>query len=412
MHLRLPSLMGLTVLAAALSLPSAAAQQSLNISLMLSSGAQRQYFEAAAREFMARHAEVNVHIGVYPDQHYKDHLPQWLEEERYELMYWQGGRRLQELVDEQQAASINDIWDEQDWPEAFSEPVKNTLRFDGNYYALPYSYCPWGIYYNRELFRERELDPPETWDQLLELAEQFSDDSIRPFSAGTRGQWPAAGWFDLINLRLNGPDFHQQLLDGQIPYTDERVRAVFEHWQVLIERDYFSPMHEERSWRNALPPLYRQQAAMMLIGNFAAYAIPEPFRNKISAFSFPTIDEEVPRVELTPTDVFFIPSHAKDNPLAREFLRFLGEPQVQQSLNNESGMLPAHRGAVPGVGLLLEESQRIINRAESTFQYFDRDTRPPMAKEAIAVFQKFMTEPDIDQATQTLEQARQDAFEQ
>lgn len=412
MHLQLARLIGLTVLIATLALPSAAAQQTLNISLMLSSGAQRQYFEAAAREFMARHDEVHVRIGVYPDQHYKDHLDQWLDDERYELMYWQGGRRLQGLTDQGLIASIDDLWRQQDWDDAFSESVKETLHFDGQYYALPYSYYPWGIYYNRELFREHELDPPKTWDELLDLAEQFIEEDIRPFSAGTQGQWPAAGWFDLINLRLNGPEFHQKLLDGQIPYTDERVREVFKHWKVLIERDYFSPMHEERSWRNALPPLYRQQAAMMLIGNFAAYEIPKQFRNEISAFSFPTIDEEVPRVELTPTDVFFIPSHAKDNSVARDFLRFLGEPQIQQYLNHESGMLPAHKGSVPGVGLLLEESQRIINRADSTFQYFDRDTRPRMAEEAITVFQEFMTEADIDDATQTLEQARQNVFDQ
>ena len=50
---------------------------------------------------------------------------------------------------------------------------------------------------------------------------------IIPFAFGNDGRWPAMGTFDQINFRMNGYQFHVDLMAGKESWTDDRVKAVF-----------------------------------------------------------------------------------------------------------------------------------------------------------------------------------------
>ena len=49
----------------------------------------------------------------------------------------------------------------------------------------------------------------------------------------------ASGWFDYLNLRINGADYHRELLAGERSFTDPEVVAVMEQYARLIP--YFDP---------------------------------------------------------------------------------------------------------------------------------------------------------------------------
>src|SRR3712207_8803469 len=60
------------------------------------------------------------------------------------------------------------------------------------------------------------------------------------------GRWPAMGTFDQLNFRMNGYQFHVDLMAGKESWTDERVKNVFTTWATLL------PFHQEnpngRTW--------------------------------------------------------------------------------------------------------------------------------------------------------------------
>ena len=72
---------------------------------------------------------------------------------------------------------------------------------------------------------------------------------IVPFAFGNDGRWPAMGTFDQLNFRLNGYQFHMDLMAGKESWTDERVKDVFTEWESLL------PFHQEnpngRTWQEA-----------------------------------------------------------------------------------------------------------------------------------------------------------------
>jgi multiple sugar transport system substrate-binding protein len=44
---------------------------------------------------------------------------------------------------------------------------------------------------------------------------QMRKDGLVPIAMADKDGWPAQGTFDIINLRLNGYDFHMELLNGK-----------------------------------------------------------------------------------------------------------------------------------------------------------------------------------------------------
>ena len=60
---------------------------------------------------------------------------------------------------------------------------------------------------------------------------------VQPITLGNKYLWPAAGWFDYLNMRLNGPLFHLNLTSGRVAMTDARVLEVLRVW----DRDLLAP---------------------------------------------------------------------------------------------------------------------------------------------------------------------------
>ncbi|SAK77756.1 extracellular solute-binding protein [Caballeronia temeraria] len=73
-------------------------------------------------------------------------------------------------------------------------------------------YHSWGLFYRKYLFQTVGIsEEPKTWDQLMDTCKKLKAAGITPFSVGGRDAWTLAGWFDYLDLRLNGNAFRQQL---------------------------------------------------------------------------------------------------------------------------------------------------------------------------------------------------------
>lgn len=384
--------------------------RTLDVSLMLSSGEQRAVFRDIARDMEKRHPGLRVDIHAFADATYKRHLRMWLRNERFDVMYWHAGERLQELVRRNLAAPLGSAETDRSWREAFPETILKTVRVDGKYYGVPYSYYPWGFFYHRALFRDLDLRPPRHWEDFLSVAERLANAGVTPFAVGSREYWPIGGWFDYLNLRLNGASYHQQLLDGKIPLTDDGVQAVLHTWKKLLDKGYFIKGHEELSWKSVLPLLYRRKAGMVLMGSFAGYEIPKRQRPEIGFFGFPRMDTSIPRIEEAPTDLFFLPAHAAGNDMARRFLARLRSSQVQERINNATGMLSPHREARTVERLFVAESRALVEGSRELTQFLDRDAPEHFATPLLQELRRFMQNPDVEATQRRLEAIRQSAF--
>ena len=96
---------------------------------------------------------------------------------------------------------------------------------------------------------------------------------IVPFAFGNDGRWPAMGTFDQLNFRLNGYQFHMDLMAGKESWTDERVKNVFTEWESCCRSTRRIPTGERG--KRPRPPSSNKEAGMMTIGNFVGEQFPE-----------------------------------------------------------------------------------------------------------------------------------------
>ncbi len=329
-----------------------------------------------------------------------------------DVLTWFAGNRMRFFVNKGQIMDISDVWEEEGWNETYPKGLRALSTVDGSQYFLPAEYYWWAVYYNTEIFEEYGLEPPETWDEFLEVCATLKENGVTPLTIGTKFRWTAAAWFDYLNMRINGPEFHISLMEGNESYDDPRVKEVFETWKVLLDNGYFIDNAASYAWQEAIPFLLQGDAAMYLMGQFIMDSIPEDQQDKFDFFRFPIIDENVPIGEDAPTDGFMIAKNAPHPEAAKEFLAYLGSAEVQTYRTKELGRVPANPNVDPSVlSDEVKKGMELIQGADFVAQFYDRDTTPPMADRGMNAFMDFWSNPDnIDSILAQLEKDRQQIF--
>lgn len=370
------------------------ATSSLNFALLTINGEQRQAYLEQVRAFEKKHPDIKVNIQAVESEDYKANIEGWLQAEKFsDVMFWFGGERLNWYVEKGWVLPLDELWDANNWYHKITQSAQSAVTKNGRIYGLPIHYYHWGIYYNKEMFKRLDIPLPTNWQEFLQTCETLKANAITPIALGSKEAWPLAGWFDYFNLRLNGLDFHQGLMEGRESYSDPRVIRAFSHWKELIERDYFLDDHQALTWRQTLPYLYRDMAGMFLMGNFWTSQIPDRLRDKFGVFSFPVINPDVAIYEEAPTDVLIVPSNVQNKENALKFLEFMSQLEVQQALNERLGMLAPQNIPPQRMDHFVSQGAVILRNAEGASQFYDRDNPQPIAIEGMELMQRFVNNP-------------------
>lgn len=390
---------------------SAASAGPLVVNANASDPAPRDAWKAVVSAFARENPDVEVKLNLYDHESYKNALRNWLTGSPPDVVFWFAGNRMRQFVAPGLLADVSDVFT----PQAKSELSKSALDLvsaDGRQYGVPYTYYQVGFYFRRDVLKRAGVDAaPADWPGLLKTCERLRAAGIDPFALGSKDLWPAAAWFDYLNLRSNGHDFHMALMNGSVPYTDARVRAVFERWRELLERDCFTRFHASLAWQESQSLLYKGSAAMMLIGNYIVPFFPPDVRDQMEFAPFPTVGENVGRFEDAPMNSLHVPARAKNPDDAKRFLAYVLRSDVQESLNKAILQIPVNSKAAVADDRFLRAGQDLLARADALAQFFDRDTKEDVALVAMKGFQEFMLNPQrLDAILGNIEQARRRVY--
>lgn len=404
----------LGAVAAALAFSTtASAVTTLTINSNASDPAVREGLATVARMFEEKNPDVRVQINTFDHEGFKTSIRNFLTAGTPpDVVTWFAGNRMAPFVRAGLFEDVSDVWAEHGLNDALSS-TRSALTIDDKQWGVPYTYYQWGIYYRKDIFERLGLQAPKTWDELLAVSQTLAQNNITPFTIGTRAPWPAAGWFDYLNLRVNGYEFHMALTNGEVSYSDPRVRAVFDRWGELVQPGYFIRNHAALQWQEAVPAFVRGEAAMYLMGQFAVALFEQGglTKDQIGFMPFPEITPGVPRAEDAPTDSLHIPSAARNKAEARRFLAFVTSPEAQTEWNRIIGQLPVNKNAAMPDDVHLRAGFEMLSTAHGLAQFYDRDVPAEMAQAGMNGFVQFMAQPDrLDTILQQLDRARERAY--
>lgn len=400
-------------LGAALCLGTWAAQAgTLVLNTDASDPAPKAAFEAVVKGFEAANPDVKVKINTFDHEGFKTSIRNFLTADAPDLVTWYAGNRMAPFVNAGLFEDVSDVWAKEGLDKTLKSAAPS-MTMNGKQWGVPYTYYQWGIYYRQDIFTKLGIQTPKTWSELVAASKKLNDNKITPFAIGTKATWPTGGWFDYMNLRVNGYQFHMDLTAGKVAYTDKRVQAVFDKWDDLVKPGYYLKNHPSYQWQEALPAFVKGDAAMYLMGNFAVAPMREAGLKdeQIGFMQFPEITKGVPMAEDAPTDTLHIPAKAKNKTDARRFLAYIASAKSQTEMNKILGQLPVNNQATSPDDKFLKSGFAMLSGAAGLAQFYDRDANAEMAKAGMDGFQQYMLKPERRaDILKRLESVRQRAY--
>ncbi len=402
-------LAGLVGCLALLSLgPMSAGAGTLVINSNAADPAPRAAWQAAVDRFQLENPDVTVEFNVYDHESYKKAIRNWLTGMPPDVVFWFGGNRMRQFAAPGLLMDLSDLYG----PEARARMHPSAIDLvshGGRQFGVPYTYYQVGLYYRRDVLAAAGVrEAPRTFVDLVAACDKLKAAGIEPFAIGTRDLWPAAAWFDYLDLRENGYAFHMSLMQGAVAYTDPRVRAVFNRWRELLDHNCYSRNHASSSWQESQALLYQGKAGMMLIGNYIVANFPADVRDRMEFARFPTLRPEIGRFEEAPLNTVHVPAGAQNKEEGRRFMQFVMRADVQEALNKAMLQLPVNKEAAIADDRFLRKGSDLISEASALSQYFDRDTSEDLATIAMKGFQEFMLHPQrLAAILAAIERARQ-----
>ncbi len=388
----------------------------LRIFLDTSNPAPRATMEAMIGRFQEKHPDLNIETTVIDREAYKTQIRNFLTANAPDVATWYAANRMRPYVEAGLFEDVSDLWAEPEIAENLAS-TKGAMTIDGKQWGVPYTYYQWGVYYREDIFKELGLSEPSTWEEELANCRKILESGRKCYTIGTKFLWTAGGWFDYLNMRINGFDFHMALAQGEVEWTDDRVRATFAAWRELIDMGAYIDNHQTYSWQEALPFMVQGEAAAYLMGNFAVAPLREAglTDDQIDFYQFPVINPDVELAEDAPTDTFHIPVNATNKDNARAFLRFVVSTENQTIINGGDalGQLPVNAQSTVDDDEFLNQGFEMLssNSPGGVAQFFDRDFPAEMAKAGMEGLQEFMVRPDnLDRILARLERVRKRVY--
>jgi len=381
--------------AMALGLGSTAALAGvLNISFGAEDNAQREACKNLVADFRTANPDVDVHVTIQDLPTYRKGLPATLDGEAApDIFNWFAGDQLRTMAQRGQLDDLSDLWKANTWWNTFPSAA---VTVGGRQYALPYQYYPWGLFSRRDVFERAGIrEQPRDLSAVMTACSKLRKAGFTPIALGAKDGSALAAWFDFIDMRANGFEYHQQLLDGKATYNDTNSRRAFLMWKQLIDAKCFDPNALQVDERGAKGEFYGGHAGMLLTGTIVSASFPEIIRPVIEYQRFPTIDSGQAPAEAAPTDTFQVAARAHNKADARRFLKYVSSSATSAKLAKAIGSFPTNKFApVAGTVLDLASYKSLTDAKTNLVQGYDRDVPADMAAAGIKGFQDFFAKPD------------------
>ncbi len=377
-------------------IPAIAQAQEINIISAESNAKALAALKKIAEDF-GKQAGTTVVVNNMDHEAHKTAIRNYLVAGAPDVCTWFSGNRMRAFVKRGLFDDISDLFEKEKYKDVLGATT-GAVTVDGKQYGLPTGGTLWGMFYRKDVFDQNGLSVPTTAEEFSAYCDKAKAAGLTPIAMGTKELWPAAGWFDQMNLRINGLDKHMALMDGQMSYLDPALTGVFDQWEAMIKKEVFTPNHTSFGWQEAAALLAQKKAGMMNLGAFLRAAFTEADLPQLSFAPFPVLDPSVARYEEFSVNSIHIPANAKNKQGAREFLTYFYKPDNLAAYLEPGGNVPPRNDLPPSKDPLVNAAVESLKQVKGTSQYYDRDSDPDMAQAGLVGFQEFMVKPERRQA--------------
>jgi multiple sugar transport system substrate-binding protein/alpha-glucoside transport system substrate-binding protein len=307
--------------------------------------------------------------------------------------------------------------------EHFSPDWTDLGSVDGELYGVYFKAANKSVWwYNTAVFEQAGVEPPTTWDEMLQAAQTVNASGTPFVSIGGGDGWTLTDWFENIYIQTAGPEMYDQLANHEIPWTDESVIEALEVFAELVGDESNIAGGTAGALQTDFPTSVQQvfanppKAATVYEGDFVAGVITgetNAAEGDFDFFNFPQIDDAGAAV-VGGGDVAVALS---DNEAAQELLAYLASPEAAEVWASKGGFTSPNQSLDTSVypdDMTMRTAEAVAGA--ETFRFDLSDLQPAqfggtVGKGLFLRFQDFLQNPDDPQAAaQALEKDANKAF--
>ncbi|MFV0359598.1 extracellular solute-binding protein [Tropicimonas sp.] len=302
-----------------------------------------------------------------------------------------GGGPLREYIKSDQVVNLTPYLEAvPEFADRFMPASFTAVTFEGDIYGLPAETTAVGVViYNRELFEENAITPPETWDELMAVVAQLQEKNIAPFALANKTKWPGSMFFVYLADRIGGPETFLKAADREPggSFEDPAFIQAGQMLQDLVRAGGFARGYNGLDYDigGSRRLLYSGRAAMELMGTweFATIANENPdFADKIGFFPFPSVQGgkgDPDNVVGTLGDNFLsISSSCQHKDAAFDLLMHLTDDTAVQKKLEDNGIMPVKDLVIADP--YLSGVMEMVAKAPSVQLWYDQELPPALGE--------------------------------
>ena len=301
-----------------------------------------------------------------------------------------GGGTLAEYVEGDAVIDLTDRIEADGYKERFVDAAWSVVTVDDRIYGVPVENSAAAlVWYNRTLFEEQGLEPPQTWDELLTVVDALREEDKYAFALANQAPWTGSMYFMYLVDRLAGPEVFTSAANRTGgSFEDPAFIEAGHRLQELVEREAFVPGFNALSWDagESRQLIYAGEAAMEVMGNWNINVYrgenEEFFNENMGVMRFPNLEDgegDPTNVVGTIGDNFYHVSSTCELPdEAFEVIQYLIDDESVEA-RTANGRIPPVKSYVPPDDMTGEVFE-ILQDADSVQLWYDQFLPPELAE--------------------------------
>ncbi|MDQ4111045.1 MAG: extracellular solute-binding protein, partial [Actinomycetota bacterium] len=197
----------------------------------------------------------------------------------------------QKLADQGRMLDIELLLKDLGLADDYREAALNYQRFDdGSLYMVPFEFQLEFFWYNSALLERANVEVPKTLDDFPQLCKGLRAAGVTPIALDGQDQWPLERYLAYYPFRMAGPEYVQDLKNGEAKFADPAGRAAAEWLYELGQAGCFQEDFSSTGYADAQGLFTSGKAAIYNIGtwelaNLATEALDPAVRESVDYFT-------------------------------------------------------------------------------------------------------------------------------
>ncbi len=346
--------------AAALMVPGVAAAQEDQVTLKmwsLTTDNYPEFIELAEEAFHETHPNIDIQLESTPNEAYKTAIQVALVgSEPPDVFFNWAGEDSARLARDGRALDVTKLGNmEGGFRHLISEGWQQSFDVNGKLYGMPTQAVSKYFYYNKTFFAENDLQPPETFQGILDLCGQIReiDPSLVPLPIGNSERWHVNHYITVLNERVMGmeateADYNLTAPDDEL-FTDP---GYVEAWNKLLEiqeAGCFQDAPNATSPEVAWSMFSSEIAPMIFCGTWCMNTFDGDGFRDYALFRFPPIEGGASdgSTNMVVSEGLQVSSKTENPEAAVAWMSFLATPEMGKLYAEMLGTIPSNAELVP-----------------------------------------------------------------